>query len=152
MSAEDQPIFRDKNQAIGWEEAFDILHGQSSHHQYPCSDFSCHLLNLKEEKYFYSQQRKPVKEVSLQIFHDQLMCLITSVSLLPLISIINIIYIASYIGAKKLHGVYCHKHSTTFSIILKCFTLSHKCMGSTSTSLKRTCMQYKTPIASYLAI
>ena len=37
MSTEDQPIFRDKNQAIGWEEAFDILHGQSQH-QYPCSD------------------------------------------------------------------------------------------------------------------
>ena len=35
MSAEDQPIFRDKNQAIGWEEAFDILQSQ---HQYPCSD------------------------------------------------------------------------------------------------------------------
>ena len=52
-----QPIFSARNEAIGWEEVYDILRSQ---YQYSCCDSPPEL-----EKFFYSQLRKPAKEVSL---------------------------------------------------------------------------------------
>ena len=43
-----QPIFSARNDAIGWEEAYDILWSQLA---------ICHQLNLELQKFFYSQLR-----------------------------------------------------------------------------------------------